>query len=83
MGLDLVSVSLTMGISVWLMVHLFPDSPFVQAIQPLAGYGLIGWLFSDSLVLPLALASGQVVFWIGVKALRAAAVRRLEGWKEC
>jgi hypothetical protein len=82
MGLNLVFVLLTIATFVWLMVRLFPGSRVVLAIQALAGYGVVGWIFSDRLWVPLALVSGQVVFGVGVKVLWDAAVRRLEGWEE-
>jgi hypothetical protein len=81
MGLNLGFVLITTAAFVWLMVRLFPDSTAVRAIQPLAGYAAVGWLFSDKLWVPLGLVGSQVLFWIGARALWAAAVRRLEGWE--
>jgi hypothetical protein len=54
----------------------------VLAIRVLAGYGAVGWIFSEKLWIPFVLVSGQVVFWVGVKVLWDAAVRRLERWEE-
>ena len=82
MGLNMVFGLLTIATSVWLMVRLFPESRVVLALQAFAGYGAVGWLFSDKLWIPLGLVSSQVVFWVGVKLLWDAAVRRLEGWEE-
>lgn len=82
MGVNSVFVLWIIATFVWLMVRLFPDSRVVLALQALAGYGAVGWLFSDSLWIPLVLASGQAVFWIGMRVLWDAAVRRLEGWEE-
>lgn len=82
MGLDLIFVLLTVATSVWLIIRLFPHSGVVLAIQVLAGYRAVGWIFSDKVWAPLALVSGQVAFWVGVKVLWDAAVRRLEGWEE-
>jgi hypothetical protein len=81
MGLNLSFVLVTTAAFVWLMVRLFPDSAAVLAIQSLAGYAAVGWLFSDKLWVPLGLVGSQVLFWIGAKALWTAAVRRLEGWE--
>jgi hypothetical protein len=81
MGLNLGFVLITTAAFVWLMVRLFPDSPAVLAIQSLAGYAVVGWLFSDKLWVPLGLVGSQVLFWIEAKALWTAAVRRLEGWE--
>jgi hypothetical protein len=81
MGLNLGFVLITTAAFVWLMIRLFPDSPTVLAIQSLAGYAVVGWLFSDKLWVPLGLVGSQVLFWIGARALWAAAVRRLEGWE--
>ena len=82
MGLNLSFVLVTTVAFVWLMVRLFPDSRVVLAVQALAGYGPVGWIFSDKLWIPLTLVASQVLFWLGAKALWAAAVRRLEGWEE-
>jgi hypothetical protein len=81
MGLNLSFVLVTIAAFVWLMVRLFPDSPVVLAIQSLAGYAAVGWLFSDKLWAPLGLVGSQVLFWIGARALWTAAVHRLEGWE--
>lgn len=82
MGLNMVFGLLTIATSVWLMVRLFPESRVVLVLQALADYGAAGWLFSDKLWIPLGLVSSQVVFWVGVKLLWDAAVRRLEEWEE-
>jgi hypothetical protein len=82
MGLNTLFVLMTIAACVWLMTHLFANSPAVQMIQVLADYDAIGWLFSDSLLIPIALLIGQVVFWISVKVLWDAAVLRLEKWEE-
>lgn len=81
MGLNAVFVLLTTVTCTWLMVRLFRDSRVVLAIQALAGYGGVEWVFSDKPWAPLALVGAQVAFWIGVKVLWEAAVRRLEGWE--
>ena len=81
MGLNLSFVLITTAAFVWLMVRLFPDSTAVLAIQSLAGYAVVGWLFSDKLWVPSGLVGSQVLFWIGAKVLWTAAVRRLEGWE--
>jgi hypothetical protein len=81
MGLNLGFVIVTTAGFVWLLVRLLPDSRIVLAIQSLAGYTLVGWLFSDKLWIPLVLVGSQVLFWIGARALWAAAVNRLEGWE--
>jgi hypothetical protein len=82
MGLNLIFVLSTIASSVWLMVHFFPSSREVLTIRSLAGYDAIGWIFSDSPGIPLALVSIQIAFWVGVKLLWDAAVHRLEGWEE-
>jgi hypothetical protein len=82
MGLNSILVLLTLVTCVWLMVRLFPDSRVVLAVQALAGYAPVGWIFSDKLWIPLILVGSQVLFWLGAKALWAAAGRRLEGWEE-
>jgi hypothetical protein len=81
MGLNLSFVLITTAAFVWLMVRLFPDSTAVLAIQPLAGYAVVGWLFSGKMWVPMGLVGSQVLFWIGAKGLWTAAVRRLEGWE--
>ncbi|KPK92868.1 MAG: hypothetical protein AMJ88_09720 [Anaerolineae bacterium SM23_ 63] len=81
MGINSVYMLLTIAVFVWLVIRLFSDSLVVVAIQTLAGFGAVGWLFSDSLWGPIALLIGQVAFWIGVKILWGAAVRRLETWE--
>ena len=81
MGINSVYMLLTIAVFVWLVIRLFSDSLVVVAIQALAGFGAVGWLFSDSLWGPIALLIGQVAFWIGVKILWGAAVRRLETWE--
>jgi hypothetical protein len=81
MGINSIYMLLTIATFVWLMIRLFSDSLVVAAIQALAGFGAVGWLFSDSLWGPIALLTGQVAFWIVVKVLWDAAVRRLETWE--
>jgi hypothetical protein len=81
MGLNLSFVLATTVAFVWLMVRLFPGSLAVLAIQSLAGYAAVGWLFSDKLWAPLGLVGIQVLFWIGARTLWAATVRRLERWE--
>jgi len=81
-GLNSIFVLLAISTFVWLMVRLFPDSSFVLSLKALAGFGPVGWFFSDSLWIPFSLVGCQVVFWIGTKVLWNAAVRRLEGWEE-
>jgi len=81
MGLNLGFALITTAAFVWLMVRLFPESTAVLAIQSLAGYAAVGWLFSDKLWVPFGLVVSQILFWIGARALWAAAVRRLEGWE--
>ncbi len=81
-GMNSVFVLWIIATFVWLMVRLLPDSRVVLTLQALAGYGAVRWLFSDSLWIPLVLASGQAVFCIGMRVLWDAAVRRLEVWEE-
>ncbi len=81
MGLNLTFVIATTASFVWLLIRLLPDSRLVLAIQSLAGYAFAGWLLSDKLWVPLVLVGGQVLFWIGARALWTAAVHRLEGWE--
>jgi ABC-2 type transport system permease protein len=81
MGLNMVFVQMTIAIFVWLMVRLYPQSEIVTTIKVLSEYGVVGWIFSKKLWGPVLLIAGQVVFWIGVKALWNAAVRRLEAWE--
>lgn len=81
MGLNLVFVLWTIAAFAWLMARLFPDSPVVLAIEALAGFGPVGWIFTEQMWIPFGLVSGQVVFWIGAKVLWDAAARRLEGWE--
>jgi hypothetical protein len=81
MGINSIYMLLTIATFVWLMIRLFVDSLVVAAIQALAGFGAVGWLFSDSWWSPIVLLTGQMAFWIGVKALWDAAVRRLETWE--
>jgi hypothetical protein len=81
MGLNLGFLLITTATFVWLMIRLFPDSTPVLAIQSLAGYAVVGWLFSDKLWVPFGLVVSQVLFWIGAKAFWTAAVHHLEGWE--
>jgi hypothetical protein len=81
MGLNMIFVLLTIATSIWLIVRLFPDSSVVLAIQALAGSPAVGWVFSDTVWPPLALASGQVAFWVGVRVLWTAAADRLGRWE--
>ena len=81
MGLNMGFTLVTTAASVWFMVRLFPGSPAVLGIQSLSGYAVVGWLFSDRLWVPLGLVGVQAFFWIGSRALWAAAVHRLEGWE--
>jgi hypothetical protein len=82
MGLNIFFVVLTVVSAVWLMIRLYPVSPFAAGIKVLAGSGTDGWIFSSPLLSPM-LVGLQVVFWVGVKLLWDAAVRRLEGWEAC
>ena len=81
MGINSIYMLLTIATFVWFMIRLFVGSLVVAAIQALAGFGVVGWLFSDSWWGPIALLTGQMAFWIGVKVLWDAAVRRLETWE--
>ncbi len=81
MGINSIYMLLTIAAFVWLMIRLFPVSRFVLAVQALSNFSAIGWLFSDSFWVPIALLIGQVAFGIGVKVLWDAAVRRLETWE--
>jgi len=81
MGLNLSFVLVTSATFVWLMVRMFPDSQAVVAIQSLVAFAAVGWLFSDTLWVPLGLVGSQVLFWIGAKVLWNAAVLRLERWE--
>ena len=80
-ALNLAFTLLTIGICLWLMVRAFPESQTVLVLQTLSRYSFVGWLFSSSLWIPLALAGAQVAFWIGVVMLWRVAVRRLEQWE--
>jgi hypothetical protein len=82
MGLNTVFVLLAMGMGLWLVARLVPESPVVQALHTLSGSRLVGWIVAESHWVPLALAGGQIVFCISAGALWAAAVRRLEAWEE-
>jgi hypothetical protein len=81
MGINSIYTLFTIAAFVWLMIRLFSDSLVMVAIQALVGFGPVGWLFSDSMWVPIALLIGQVAFGIGVKVLWDAAVRRLEAWE--
>jgi hypothetical protein len=81
MGLNMIFVLSTITLSVWLMARLFPGSPVVLAMQALASYGAVRWVFSETARIPLGLVSSQIVFWVGVKLLWDGAVRRLEAWE--
>ncbi|MBK8988284.1 MAG: hypothetical protein IPM39_19825 [Chloroflexi bacterium] len=81
MGLNAIFVLLTIVTSIWLIVHLFPDSLAVLIIRGLADISVVGWIFSNDLRIPLSLVAGQLIFWLGLKLLWAAAARRLEGWE--
>ncbi|UCF61466.1 MAG: ABC transporter permease [Anaerolineaceae bacterium] len=81
MGINSIYMLLTVVTVVWLMIRLLPDSRFVLAIHVFANSGTIGWLFSDSLWIPIALAGGQVLFGMAIKVVWDAAVRRLEAWE--
>jgi hypothetical protein len=81
MGINSIYMLFTIATFVWLMIRLFSDSLVVVAIQALAGFGPVGWLFSDSMWVPIALLIGQVAFGFRVKMLWDAAVRRLETWE--
>jgi hypothetical protein len=81
MGLNLTFVLVTTASFVWLLIRLLPDSRLVLAIQSLAGYTPVSWLFSNKVWGPLILVSCQVLFWIGARVLWVAAVHRLEGWE--
>jgi hypothetical protein len=81
MGINSIYTLFTIVAFVWLMIRLFSDSLVVVALQALAGFGPVGWLFSDSMWVPIALLIGQVAFGIGVKVLWDVAVRRLEAWE--
>jgi hypothetical protein len=82
MGINSIYMLLTITIFVWLMIRLFPESLVVLALHALSNFGVIEWLFSNSMWVPIALAGGQVLFWTGVKTLWDAAVRRLEAWED-
>jgi hypothetical protein len=82
MAVNMIFGLLTVITFVWVIVNLFPDSRTVTLIQAFSGSRVIGWLFSGNLVNLFTLLGGQVVFWIMVKILWDAAVRRLEAWEE-
>lgn len=50
--------------------------------QAVGGYPVVKWLFAKGGWLPGGLVAAQVAYWGGVRALWAAAVRRLELWEE-
>lgn len=81
MGLNVVFVFLTIITSIWLIVHLFPDSLAALAIRGLASSSAVGWIFSSDIGIPLGLVAGQIVFWVGFKLLWDLAARRLERWE--
>ncbi|MEZ4592083.1 MAG: hypothetical protein R3D55_13220 [Chloroflexota bacterium] len=78
MGLNAMFASLTSLTALWLVVHLLPANPAALALRGLTGFALFHWLFADSVAPPLALAAGQLTFWLGVGLLWRAAVQRLE-----
>jgi hypothetical protein len=66
----------------WIGIHLYPESEMVRASrQALGGFSIIGWLFAESGWAPWLLGIGQMAYWVGVRVLWTAAVRRLEGWE--
>jgi hypothetical protein len=82
MAVNMVFGLLTVITFMWVIVHLFPDSRAVSLIQAFSGSRIIGWLFSGNLWNLFVLLGGQITFWIVVKILWDAAVRRLEVWEE-
>ncbi len=76
------SLLLALLSTAWLVIHLYSESTLVAPVrQAVGGYAVIGWWFSDSLWLPLALAGAQVAFWVGTRALWKAAARHLESFE--
>jgi ABC-2 type transport system permease protein len=82
MFLNMSFVFLVLANSVWLMALLFPEDGTVKVIETLAENRFVGWVFSDSVWLPIAFVGGQLVFWVGAKLLWRAAAHRLEQWEE-
>jgi hypothetical protein len=69
---------LTFTTTVWLLVNIFPESDVVLPIKAMASFPAVGWLLADINWLPIVFVASQVVFWVGVRALLKAAIRRLE-----
>ena len=81
MGLNLVFVLLTIATAAGLVLYLFPESGGVVG-HLLAEAGGEAQAFLGRAELLLVPLNIQAVFWIGVKLLWDAAVRRLEGWEK-
>ena len=79
-GLFLLLTALSVA---WVVIHLYPESELVRlSRQAVGGYPVVKWLFAEGGWLPGALVAAQIAYWGGVRALWAAAVRRLELWEE-
>ncbi len=81
MALNGVFMLLTIGAGIWLIIRLLPDSSVAFVVRMLSGSSAVGWLISEELWIPIALVGSQVAFWLGMKLLWNAAVRRLESWE--
>jgi|GEM_PF-1247254 len=81
MGLNLVFVLLTIATAAGLALYLFPESGGAvgHLLAEAGGEAQAFWGFAELLLVPLNI---QAVFWIGMKLLWDAAVRRLERWEK-
>jgi hypothetical protein len=81
MGLNLVFVLLTIATAAGLTLYFFPESSGVvgHLLAEAGGEAQAFLGFAELLLVPLNI---QAVFWIGVKLLWDAAVRRLERWEK-
>jgi hypothetical protein len=62
----------------WLIAHGFPESDSFKVIEVFQDLPPVRALLSDAVWVPLLLAAGHVLAWVGLGRLWAAAVRRLE-----
>jgi hypothetical protein len=81
MAVNLIFMLSITSACIWFMIRLFPDRQLISAIRSLSNFSLIGWIFSDKWWIPLILLCIQAIFWIGIKILWDAAIRRLENWE--
>ncbi len=78
MGVNAIFVAITVLTALWLVAHLLPDNPAALAMRGLADFTVMRWIFADGVGTPLALAAGQLMFWLGVGLLWRVAAQRLE-----